>query len=126
MKKKEQLKLIQDYVNLLGKTYIILLSSLDEFFGATLSTNEKVVLQVLDEEPISIKEVSIDLQPLLGGSTGGTQHSTWGTGVPQSESLVTKSQPLQRGVLGQADSPRDSPCPGSRTRAVRTKRAVQV
>ena len=47
MKKKEQLKLIQDYVNLLGKTYIILLSSLDEFFGATLSTNEKVVLQVL-------------------------------------------------------------------------------
>jgi DNA-binding MarR family transcriptional regulator len=59
MKENDQIKLIQDYVNLLGKTYIILLSSLDEFFGATLSTNEKVVLQVLDENPISIKEVSM-------------------------------------------------------------------
>jgi len=59
MKENDQLKLIRDYVNLLGKTYIILLSSLDEFFGATLSTNEKVVLQVLDENPISIKEVSM-------------------------------------------------------------------
>jgi DNA-binding MarR family transcriptional regulator len=59
MKKNEQIKLIQDYVNLLGKTYIILLSSLDEFFGSTLSTNEKVVLQILDETPISIKEVSM-------------------------------------------------------------------
>ena len=59
MKKNDQIKLIQDYVNLLGKTYIILLSSLDEFFGATLSTNEKVVLQILDETPISIKEVSL-------------------------------------------------------------------
>ncbi len=59
MKENDQLKVIQDYVNLLGKTYIILLSSLDEFFGAALSTNEKVVLQVLDEEPISIKDVSM-------------------------------------------------------------------
>jgi DNA-binding MarR family transcriptional regulator len=59
MKENDQLKVIQDYVNLLGKTYIILLSSLDEFFGATLSTNEKVVLQILDETPISIKEVSM-------------------------------------------------------------------
>ncbi len=59
MKKADQLKLVQDYVNLLGKTYVILLGSLDGFFGAPLSTNEKVVLQVLDEEPISIKEVSL-------------------------------------------------------------------
>jgi DNA-binding MarR family transcriptional regulator len=59
MKENDQVKLIQDYVNLLGKTYIILLSSLDEFFGATLSTNEKVVLQILDVTPISIKEVSM-------------------------------------------------------------------
>lgn len=59
MKENDQLRLIQDYVNLLGKTYIILLSSLDEFFGATLSTNEKVVLQILDETSISIKEVSM-------------------------------------------------------------------
>ena len=59
MKKEDRLKLIQDYVNLMGKTYIILLSSLDEFFGAALSTNEKLVLQILDEEPISIKEVSL-------------------------------------------------------------------
>jgi len=59
MKENDQLRLIQDYVNLLGKTYIILLSSLDEFFGAALSTNEKVVLQILDEAPISIKEVSM-------------------------------------------------------------------
>jgi len=59
MREKEQLELIQDYVNLMGKTYIILLSSLDEFLGSPLSTNEKVVLQILDEEPISIKEVSL-------------------------------------------------------------------
>ena len=59
MKETDQLKLVQDYVNLMGKTYIILLSSLDEFFGASLSTNEKVVLQILDEEPISIKEISL-------------------------------------------------------------------
>jgi DNA-binding MarR family transcriptional regulator len=59
MKESDQIKLIQDYVKLLGKTYIILLSSLDEFFGATLSTNEKLVLQILDESPISIKEVSM-------------------------------------------------------------------
>jgi len=59
MKEHDQEKLVQDYVNLLGKTYIILLSSLDEFFGSPLSTNEKVVLQVLDDEPISIKEISM-------------------------------------------------------------------
>lgn len=59
MSQKDQLKLVQDYVNLLGKTYIILLSSLDDFFGAPLSTNEKLVLQVLDEKPISIKEISL-------------------------------------------------------------------
>lgn len=59
MKKADQVKLVQDYVNLLGKTYVILLGRLDEFLGAPLSTNEKVVLQVLDEEPISIKEVSL-------------------------------------------------------------------
>ena len=59
MKQNDQLKVIQDYVNLLGKTYIVLLSGLDEFHGAPLSTNEKVVLQILDEEAISIKEVSL-------------------------------------------------------------------
>ena len=52
-------KLVQDYVNFMGKIYIIMLSSLDEFFGAPLSTNEKVVLQILDEVPISIKEISL-------------------------------------------------------------------
>ena len=51
-------RLIQDYINLMGKMYIILLSSLEEFFGAPLSTNEKVVLQILDEVPISMKEIS--------------------------------------------------------------------
>lgn len=59
MKKGERVKLIQDYFNLMGKTYIILLSSLDEFHGSPLSMNEKVVMQVLDENPISIKEVSM-------------------------------------------------------------------
>lgn len=59
MKESDRVKVIQDYFNLMGKTYIILLSSLDEFFGATLSMNEKVVMQVLDENPISIKEVSM-------------------------------------------------------------------
>ena len=59
MAEKNQLELVQDYVNLLGKTYIILLSALDEFLGAPLSTNEKVVLQILDDEPISIKEISM-------------------------------------------------------------------
>ncbi len=59
MEEKDHSILIQDYINLLGKTYIIMLSSLDEFFGAPLSTNEKVVLQILDDEPISMKEISI-------------------------------------------------------------------
>jgi DNA-binding MarR family transcriptional regulator len=59
MKEADRVKVIQDYFNLMGKTYIILLSSLDEFFGAALSMNEKVVMQVLDENPISIKEVSM-------------------------------------------------------------------
>ena len=59
MKESDRVKVIQDYFNLMGKTYIILLSSLDEFFGATLYMNEKVVMQVLDENPISIKEVSM-------------------------------------------------------------------
>jgi len=59
MKASDRVKLIQNYFNLMGKTYIILLSSLEEFLGAPLSMNEKVVLQVLDENPISIKEVSM-------------------------------------------------------------------
>jgi DNA-binding MarR family transcriptional regulator len=59
MKGNEQHKLMQEYVHLLGKTYVILLSRMDEFYGAPLSTNEKVILQVLDEKPISIKEVSV-------------------------------------------------------------------
>jgi len=59
MDRADQEALVQDYVNLLGKTYIILLSTLDDFFGAPLSTNEKVVLQVMDDEPISIKDVSL-------------------------------------------------------------------
>ncbi len=58
MKKKDQIHLVQDYVNFMGKVYIILLSSLDEFFGSPLSTNEKVVLQILDEKSISMKEIS--------------------------------------------------------------------
>ena len=59
MKETDRVKVIQDYFNLMGKTYIILLSSLDEFLGTALSMNEKVVMQVLDENPISIKEVSM-------------------------------------------------------------------
>ena len=59
MKKEDQLELIQDIVTLLGRTYIVLLSSLDGLLGAPLSTNEKVVLQMLDEEPVSIKDVSL-------------------------------------------------------------------
>ena len=55
---KGQVKIVQDYMNLLGKIYIILLSSLDRFYGGPLSTNEKVVLQILDEKAISIKEIS--------------------------------------------------------------------
>jgi len=58
MKENEELKLVQDYINFLGKMYIILLSYLDEFSQTPLSTNEKVVLQILDDEPISIKEIS--------------------------------------------------------------------
>jgi len=58
VKKKDQIHLVQDYVNFMGKVYIILLSSLDEFFGSPLSTNEKVVLQILDEKSISMKEIS--------------------------------------------------------------------
>ena len=58
MNKRQQIKLIQDYISFFGKANVILLSTLDEFFGAPLSTNEKVVLQVLDDEPISITEIS--------------------------------------------------------------------
>jgi len=59
MKKTDQVKLIQGYINLIGKIYVILQSTLDDFFGEPLSTNEKVVLQVLDERPISITEISM-------------------------------------------------------------------
>jgi DNA-binding MarR family transcriptional regulator len=59
MKREDQLELIQDIVTLVGTSYIVLLSSLDGLFGAPLSTNEKVVLQMLDEEPVSIKDVSL-------------------------------------------------------------------
>jgi DNA-binding MarR family transcriptional regulator len=59
MQDEYELKLVQDYVNLLGKMYIILLSSIDEFLGVSLSTNEKIVLQILDEKPVSIKEISL-------------------------------------------------------------------
>ncbi len=59
MNQDHELKVIQDYINFLGKLYIILLSSLDEFCNKPLSTNEKVVLQILDEVPISIKEISL-------------------------------------------------------------------
>jgi len=69
MKKQDRLTLVQDYVNLLGKAYIILLSSLDGFFGEPLSTNEKIVLQVLDDEPISIKEISMRTGPALSTLT---------------------------------------------------------
>lgn len=58
MKKQDQIDLVQDYMNLLGKVYIILLSSLDEFSDKSLSTNEKVVLQILDEKAISMKDIS--------------------------------------------------------------------
>ena len=58
MLERDQVKIVQDYVNLLGKIYIILLSSLDRFSGRPLSTNEKVVLQILDQKAISIKEIS--------------------------------------------------------------------
>ena len=59
MTKTDQVKLIQGYINLIGKIYVILQSTLDDFFGEPLSTNEKVVLQVLDETPISITEISM-------------------------------------------------------------------
>jgi len=59
MAEKDLIKLIQDYVNFMGKSYIILLSSLDKFSDAPLSTNAKVVLQILDAEPISITEISL-------------------------------------------------------------------
>ena len=58
MAERNSVKVVKDYVNLLGKTYIILLSSLDRFCSAPLSTNEKVVLQILDEKAIPIKEIS--------------------------------------------------------------------
>jgi DNA-binding MarR family transcriptional regulator len=58
MDKREQARLIQNYLGLMGKIYVILLKTLDEYFGAPLSTNEKMVLIVLDKEPISITEIS--------------------------------------------------------------------
>jgi len=58
MDTKDQVKLVQNYVGLMGKMYVILLRILDDYFGAPLSTNEKVVLLVLDEDPISITEIS--------------------------------------------------------------------
>jgi len=58
VKQKDQIDLVQDYMNFLGKIYIILLSSLDDFSDASLSTNEKVVLQILDKEAISMKDIS--------------------------------------------------------------------
>ncbi len=59
MKKEEELERLQNLVTLLGKTYIVLLSSLDGLFGAPLSMNEKVVLQILGDEPVSVKDVSL-------------------------------------------------------------------
>jgi DNA-binding MarR family transcriptional regulator len=59
MNKQDQINLVQDYVNFLGKIYIILLSSLDDFSDTPLSTNEKVVLQVLDDKAISMKDISM-------------------------------------------------------------------
>lgn len=58
MNKNDQIKLVKNYISMIGKANIVLLSTLDDFFGAPLSTNEKVVLQVLDEDPISISEIS--------------------------------------------------------------------
>jgi len=58
VKKQDQIDLVQDYMNFLGKIYIILLSSLDSFSDTSLSTNEKVVLQILDETAISMKDIS--------------------------------------------------------------------
>ncbi len=58
MKQEDQREPIHRLLAHLGKTYIILLKELDAYFGSPLSMNEKVVLQVLDEEAICIKEVS--------------------------------------------------------------------
>jgi DNA-binding MarR family transcriptional regulator len=58
VKKQDQIKVVQDYMNFLGKVYIILLSSLDDFADKSLSTNEKVVLQILDETALSMKDIS--------------------------------------------------------------------
>ncbi len=58
MNKKDQIRLVKNYISMIGKANIVLLSTLDDFFGAPLSTNEKVVLQVLDDDPISISEIS--------------------------------------------------------------------
>ena len=63
----DQVDVIQDYFQLIGKTYTILLSSLEEGFPVSLSMNEKVVLQVLDDFPLPIKEVG--LRTKLASST---------------------------------------------------------
>jgi DNA-binding MarR family transcriptional regulator len=55
----DQIDVIQDYFQLIGKTYTILLSSLEDGFNVSLSMNEKVVLQVLDAFPLPIKEVGL-------------------------------------------------------------------
>ncbi len=59
MKEVDGVTLVQEYVNLLGRMYIILLSTLDDFAGVPLSTNEKIVLQILEERPASMKEVAL-------------------------------------------------------------------
>ena len=65
MENRDQVKMVQDYVNMMGKAYVIMLSTLDEYFGDSLSINEKVILQVLDETPISMSEISVRTGMLL-------------------------------------------------------------
>lgn len=59
MLSENQLNLVEDYMNFLGKMYIILLSSLDEIYEGSISINEKIILQILDDSPIPIKEISL-------------------------------------------------------------------
>ena len=63
--KRDQIKMVQNYISFTGKVNVILLGTLDSFFGDTLSTNEKIVFQVLDEDPIPIKEISLRTGLLL-------------------------------------------------------------
>lgn len=58
MATEKEIRLVQNYVNFLGKFYIILLSTLDRHCDRPLSINEKIILQILDEEPIPMKEIA--------------------------------------------------------------------